>query len=69
MRGTNEAIGGVSSAYQNAKLFVKDTVKKPYQFTQDKVQSLLSTRSEKFKNNLAQVYGLENQEIGALRNL
>ena len=56
MRGTNEAIGGVSSAYQNAKLFVKDTVKKPYQFTQDKVQSLLSTRSEKFKNNLAQVY-------------
>ena len=69
MRGTKEAIGGVSSAYQNAKLFVKDTVKKPYQFTQDKVQSLLSTRSEKFKNNLAQVYWLENQEIGALRNL
>lgn len=69
MRGTKEAIGGVSSAYQKAKPFVTDTVKKPYQFTQDKVQSLLSTRSDKTKNNLAQVYSLENQEIGALRNL
>lgn len=69
MQGTKEAIGGVSSAYQNAKPFVKDTVKKPYQFTQDKVQSLLSTRSDKTKNIIAQTYWLENQEIGALRNL
>ena len=56
MQGTKEAIGGVSSAYQNAKPFIKDTVKKPYQFTQDKVQSLLSTRSDKTKNIIAQTY-------------
>ena len=38
-------------------------------FTQDKVQSLLSNSSDKTKNNIAQMYNLENQEIGALRNM
>ena len=69
MKGTKEAIGGVSSAYQNTKQFVTDTVKKPYQFTQDKVQSLLSNSSDKTKSTIAQTYWLENQEIGALRNM
>ena len=69
MQGTKEAIGGISSAYQKTKPFVTDTVKAPYKFTQDKVQSLLSTRSDKTKNIIAQTYWLENQEIGALRNL
>lgn len=69
MKGTKEAIGGVSSAYQNTKPLITDTIKKPYQFTQDKVQSLLSNSSDKTKNNIAQMYNLENQEIGALRNM
>ena len=56
MKGTKEAIGGVSSAYQNAKPFVRDAVKKPYQFTQDKVQSLLSNSSDKTKSTIAQTY-------------
>lgn len=56
MKGTKEAIGGVSSAYQKYKPFVKDTVKKPYQFTQDKVQSLLSNSSDKTKSTIAQTY-------------
>ena len=69
MKGTKEAIGSISSAYQNAKPFVTDTIKKPYKFTQDKVQSLLSNSSDKTKNTIAQTYWLENQEIGALRNM
>ena len=69
MKGTKEAIGSISSAYQNAKPFVKDTIKKPYQFTQDKVQSLLSNSSDETKSTIAQTYWLENQEIGALRNM
>lgn len=56
MQGTKEAIGSVSSAYQNAKPFVRDIVKKPYQFTQDKVQSLLSNSSDKTKSTIAQTY-------------
>lgn len=56
MQGTKEAIGGISSAYQKTKPFVTDTVKAPYKFTQDKVQSLLSTRSDKTKNIIAQTY-------------
>lgn len=69
MKGTKEAISGISSAYQNAKPFVTDTIKKPYKFTQDKVQSLLSNSSDKTKSTIAQTYWLENQEIGALRNM
>ena len=65
----NETVGSISSAYQNAKPFVTDTIKKPYKFTQDKVQSLLSNSSDKTKNTIAQTYWLENQEIGALRNM
>ena len=64
-----ETVGSISSAYQNAKPFVTDTIKKPYKFTQDKVQSLLSNSSDKTKNTIAQTYWLENQEIGALRNM
>ena len=56
MKGTKEAIGSISSAYQNTKQFVTDTVKKPYQFTQDKVQSLLSNSSDKTKSTIAQTY-------------
>ena len=56
MKGTKEAIGSISSAYQNAKPFVKDTIKKPYQFTQDKVQSLLSNSSDETKSTIAQTY-------------
>lgn len=56
MKGTKEAIGSISSTYQNAKPFVTDTVKKPYQFTQDKVQSLLSNSSDETKNVIAKTY-------------
>lgn len=65
----NEVVGSISSAYQKSKPFVKDTVKAPYKFTQGKVQSLLSNSSDKTKNTIAQMYNLENQEIGALRNM
>ena len=56
MKGAKEAIKAPIVAYQNAKPFVTDTVKKPYQFTQDKVQSLLSNSSDKTKNVIAQTY-------------
>ncbi len=56
MKGKKEAIGGVSSAYQNTKPLITDTIKKPYKFTQDKVQSLLSNSSDKTKNTIAQTY-------------
>lgn len=69
MQGAKEAIKAPIAAYQKSKPFVTDTIKKPYKFTQDKVQSLLSNSSDKTKNNIAQMYNLENQEIGALRNM
>ena len=69
MQWAKEAIKAPIAAYQKSKPFVSDTVKAPYKFTQDKVQSLLSNSSDKTKNNIAQMYNLENQEIGALRNM
>ena len=30
---------------------------------------MLSNRSDSFKNKLAQTYGMENQEIGAIRSI
>lgn len=56
MQGTNEAMSSVSSAYQNAKPLITETIKKPYKFTQDKVQSLLSNSSDKTKSTIAQTY-------------
>ncbi len=69
MQWAKEAIKAPIAAYKKSKPFVTDTIKKPYKFTQDKAQSLLSNSSDKTKNTIAQTYWLENQEIGALRNM
>ena len=47
----------------------KEAIKAPIQLKDKAIQSLLSSRSDKTKNIIAQTYWIENQEIGALRNL